>query len=257
MQPARAARPCKLTRVIFEIVTFLAAILAGGIAAISGFGIGSLLTPLFATQFDTRIAVALVSIPHFVATLARFLTLREHLDRRVLLHFGLLSGAGGLTGALLHANITNVALTAVFAVLLLFTGISGLSGFAQRMRFGKRSAWIAGAVSGFLGGLVGNQGGIRSGAMLGFDIDRHAFVATATAVGVIVDLTRMPVYIASQHESISANWQLLLVASVGSLIGTFFGVRLLRRLSEPAFRAGVSTLITLLGAWMLWQASRA
>jgi uncharacterized protein len=239
--------------VILELVTFFVAVLAGGVAAISGFGIGSLLTPLFATQFDTRVAVALVSIPHFVATFARFLTLREHLDRRVLLNFGLLSGAGGLTGALLHANITNRALTAVFAVLLLFTGISGLTGFAQRMRFGKRSAWLAGAVSGFLGGLVGNQGGIRSGAMLGFNIDRHAFVATATAVGVIVDLARVPVYIATQHGSLGRNWQLVLVATAGALLGTFFGVRLLRRLSEPSFRFGVSLLITLLGVWMFWQ----
>jgi uncharacterized protein len=242
---------------VFASVTFFIAVLAGAIAAISGFGIGSLLTPLFATQFDTRLAVALVSIPHFVATLARFLTLRKHVDRRVLLHFGLLSGAGGLTGALLHANITNRVLTIVFAILLLFTGTSGLTGWAQRMRFGKRLAWLAGALSGFLGGLVGNQGGIRSAAMLGFDIDRHAFVATATAVGVIVDLARMPVYLSTQHQPIFAHADLWLTAVAGTLIGTFLGVRLLRRLSESAFRAGVSLLITTLGAWMLWQAFRA
>jgi uncharacterized membrane protein YfcA len=241
---------------IFELVTFLAAVLAGGIAAISGFGIGSLLTPLLATRFDTRIAVALVAVPHFVATVARFITLRKHLDRRVLLHFGLLSGAGGLIGALLHARLTNVALTATFAVLLLFSGISGLTGFSQRMRFGKRSAWIAGALSGILGGLVGNQGGIRSGAMLGFDIPRHAFIATATAVGVIVDLARLPVYVTTEHAALLDNWWLLGVTTLGALVGTFLGVRLLRLLSEASFRTGVSALITVLGVWMLWQAIR-
>ena len=40
------------------------------------------------------------------------------------------------------------------------------------------AAWIAGAMSGFLGGLVGNQGGIRTAAMLGFEVPRQAFVAT-------------------------------------------------------------------------------
>ena len=45
-----------------------------------------------------------------------------------------------------------------------------------------------------LGGLVGNQGGLRSAALLGFRLDRDTFVATATAIGLFVDGARMPIY---------------------------------------------------------------
>ena len=93
-----------------------------------------------------------------------------------------MSAAGGLTGALLHAYADSPALTIVFGVLLIFTGVMGLTGLYERLRFKGWVAWVAGAVSGMLGGMVGNQGGIRSAAMLGFDVPRHAFVATATAV---------------------------------------------------------------------------
>lgn len=42
---------------------FLAAIVAGAIAALAGFGIGSVLTPLLALSVGTKEAVVAVSIP--------------------------------------------------------------------------------------------------------------------------------------------------------------------------------------------------
>jgi Sulfite exporter TauE/SafE len=121
-------------------------------------------------------------------------TLKQHVDRKVFWRFGVFSAAGGLVGAVLNARIQSRVLTLVFGALLIFAGISGLNGLAEKMRFGRKAAWIAGGISGFFGGLVGNQGGIRSAALLGFDISKEAFVATATAVALIVDGARMPVY---------------------------------------------------------------
>jgi uncharacterized membrane protein YfcA len=75
------------------------AIFAGGVAAIAGFGIGSLMTPLLAIEFGTRTAVLLVAIPHAAATGLRLWLLRTDADRRVLLTFGTASFLGGLVGA--------------------------------------------------------------------------------------------------------------------------------------------------------------
>lgn len=235
----------------FDIAVFLAALLAGAIAALSGFGIGSVLTPLFALHMDTKLAVAVVSLPHLVGTAARFASLKGHVNKRVFWNFGLLSAAGGLTGALLNAYAAGRALTIVFACLLLFAGISGLTGFAQRMRFGRRTAWFTGALSGFFGGLVGNQGGIRSASLLGFGLSKEAYVATATAIALIVDGARMPVYFATQWNGISASWPLVAIATGGIVAGTFGGVHLLRRMSEQTFRRSVASLITALGVYML------
>src|SRR5476649_1063100 len=110
---------------------------------------------------------------------------------------------------------------------------------------------IAGAISGMLGGLVGNQGGIRSAAMLGFAVPRHAFVATATAVGLIVDGARMPVYLITQGEEVARLWPTLLAATVATIIGTLLGERLLRRIPEPIYRRLVAGLVLALGVFML------
>ena len=143
-----------------EILTFLAAVLAGAIASLSGFGIGSILTPLLAVTLGTKLAVAVVSIPHFVGTALRFALIREHLDKRVLITFGITSAIGGLMGALFHLWLRSVVLSYVLGGLLVFAGLMGITGIASRMRFGRTTGWIAGALSGIFGGLVGNQGGI-------------------------------------------------------------------------------------------------
>lgn len=234
----------------FGLLVAAAAALAGAVASIVGFGIGSLLTPLFAVRLGTQLAVAAVSIPHFLATALRFWRLRSHVDRRVLVSFGATSAAGGLTGALLHSYATNRALSIAFGIILLFVGASEMTGLARKMRFHGSVAWIAGAASGLFGGLVGNQGGIRSAALLGFDVDKQAFVATATAIGLIVDGARMPVYFVTQSDAIARVWPLILLASAGALVGTIGGVRVLGRIPESAFRRVVAAILLVLGAYM-------
>lgn len=237
-----------------ELLVALVSFAAGAIAAISGFGIGSLLTPLFALWVGTKVAVAAVAIPHFVATAYRFWLLRAHVDRRVLLSFGLTSAAGGLLGALLHAYASEPSLTLVFGLILVFVGVSGLSGLAARWRFQGGRAWLAGAVSGFLGGLIGNQGGLRSGAMLGFDLSKEAFIATATATALLVDVARLPIYWVTQGDEMRRLWPLALVATLGALLGTVAGAKLLRRIPEPLYRRVVSGIILALGVSMVLRA---
>jgi len=236
---------------IFFIVVLLVSVLAGGVAAIAGFGIGSLLTPLLAVRFGTKLAVAVISVPHIIATAARFLRLREHLDRKVFLNFGILSAVGGLLGALLNSRANSPALTIVFGCLLLLAGVSGLTGFLEKLRMGRRTAWIAGALSGFFGGLVGNQGGIRSAALLSFGMQKEAMIATATAVALIVDGARMPVYFAVETHGIIHAWAIILVAVAGVLLGTFWGVNLLRKIPEHLFPKLLSLLILALGVYMI------
>ena len=90
----------------------------------------------------------------------------------------------------------------------------------------RTTAWVAGALSGIFGGLVGNQGGIRSAALLGFDVRRDAFVATATAIALLVDVFRMPVYAATQFHPIASAWRFMAVATIGVVIGTLVGKRI-------------------------------
>src|SRR5216684_1068108 len=218
----------------FDVLITVAAAVAGGVASIAGFGIGSILTPLLAVRVGTKIAVAAVSIPHLIATALRFALIRRHVDKRVLLSFGVTSALGGLAGAI-----------------LVFAGILGITGWSQRLRFEGPASWIAGALSGVFGGLVGNQGGIRSAAMLGMRVSKESFVATATAIALIVDGARMPVYAVAQWKEVVAIWPILLLTVIGVIVGTVAGERILKRIPDPVFRRVVAIIILALGISML------
>jgi uncharacterized membrane protein YfcA len=237
--------------VVFELALGAVALLAGAVAAVAGFGIGSLLTPALALETGTKLAVAAIAIPHFVGSAQRYWMLRQHVERRVLLGFGVTSAAGGLAGALLHTWFSSRVLSLVFGVLLVLAALGEFTGWMQRARWGRRAAWIAGALSGAFGGLVGNQGGIRSAAMLGFDVPKEAFVATATAIALFVDLARLPVYLAAQWRDIAAIWPLVAIATLGVVVGTALGMRVLGRVPQQAFRRIVAVLLLLLGLYML------
>jgi uncharacterized membrane protein YfcA len=237
-------------------LVLLAAAAAGAVASVAGFGIGSILTPLLAWRLGAKLAVAAVSVPHVVGTALRFWRLRGHVDRRVLLSFGLASAAGGLLGALLHVYANSPALAVVLGVLLVFAGVLGLTGLAERLRFRGPWAWVAGAASGACGGLVGNQGGIRSAALLGFGLPKEAFVATATAIALLVDAVRVPVYLVTQTGDLAGAWPLIALATAGVVVGTLAGERVLRGIPEPVFRRLVAALILALGVVMFFEAGR-
>ncbi len=241
---------------MFEALVFVVAVFSAAVASVIGFGIGSLLTPTLGLAVGTKVAVAVVSIPHLVGTAIRFWLLRDAVNRQVLWRFGIASAAGGLTGALLHGWANSPGLSLLFGGLLLFVAASELSGLARRMRFDGSLAWIAGSVSGMLGGLVGNQGGIRSAALLHFDLPKRSFVATATATGLIVDAARMPVYLATVGSEVAAVWPLAAIATVGVAIGTLFGSRLLARVPDEWFRSAVAIVLASLGLTMLVQGIR-
>jgi len=232
---------------MFEIVVLCAGVFGGAVASIAGFGIGSLLTPAIAASTGTKLAVALVSIPHAIGTSIRFWRFRRDIDWKVVHSFGFTSAAGGLTGALLNTWATSRTLEIVFGCLLVLAGASQATGYAKRWRLRGTLAWLGGALSGFFGGLVGNQGGIRTAAMLGFEVDKRQFVATTTAVALMIDMARVPVYLVTDMAALARLWPTITIATLGVVIGTLFGERLLARVPEQRFRMVVGILLLLLG----------
>ena len=233
-----------------DVVVFLVAILSGATASIAGFGIGSLLTPLLAIRFGTETAVAAVAVPHAIATAFRYLRLRHAVAWEVVRSFGLLSAVGGLAGALLYTRLTSGTLTVILGLLLIATAIMALIG-PSRMSLPKPVVGAMGLASGFFGGIAGNQGGLRAAAMMSFALPAAAFVATSTAIGLMVDAVRMPIYVWGAGEALVPLARPIAVATAGVIIGTLAGERLLLGLSPSQFRRVVSVLIGLLGVWLL------
>jgi uncharacterized membrane protein YfcA len=239
---------------IFLSGVFVLAVVSGATASVAGFGIGSLLTPLLAANFGTATAVAAVAIPHAAATALRCWRLRANVDWKVLQRFGVLSAAGGLVGALLYTRFSNDALALTLGLLLLSTAFATLVDLPSRIRATGTVVGVLGLLSGLFGGLAGNQGGLRAAAMLSFSLPPVHYVATATATAMLVDIVRTPIYVWRAGDVLTTMTVPLGVATVGVLIGTVLGERILLGLSIRQFRFAIAVLIGMLGVWLVVKA---
>ena len=220
-------------------------------AAVSGFGIGSLLTPLLMLSFPAATAVAFVAVPHALATVLRWWRLRADVSGHAFRQFGLASAAGGLAGAVLQARLASPILSIVLGALLVLVGIGELWRRLPAMPRNPLGWATGGVLSGFFGGLVGNQGGIRSAALLGYDLSPREMVATATASALLVDAARLPVYLFTRFDALRPLTMLMVAACVGAVAGTFAGVPILRRIPAPVFRRVLGALLVGLGLLLL------
>jgi uncharacterized membrane protein YfcA len=226
-------------------------VLSGGTAAVIGFGIGSLLTPLLTLRLSADLAVAAVALPHLLATAVRYVRHAGAVDRPTFFRFGLVSAVGGLAGALLQARLSAPALLSVLGLLLIGTGVASVTGSFGGRRPRVPVALALGLFSGLFGGVAGNQGGLRAAGLLAFDLHPRAFLATSTAVALLVDLARTPVYLVRAGSSL---WSLALpiaVAAIGCLMGTVLGERVLLGMGGPMYRRLVGVAVAAIGLWLL------
>ena len=113
---------------------------------------------------------------------------------------------------------------------------------------------MLGLLSGLFGGLAGNQGGLRAAGLLAFDLPPRAFLATSTAVALLVDLARTPVYLARAGGRLAELALPIVVAGLGCLAGTLWGDRLLARVSAEGYRRLVGAGVAAVGLWLLGRA---
>src|SRR3990167_8883199 len=167
----------------------------------SGFGLGTLLTPLFVLFYDIKIAVLLVAVVHFSNNLFKLGLFFRHLDWALLKRFGVVSVGGALVGSVLQAWLESQTLKIGLGVLLVLLGL--------------------------LGGVLGNQGAVRSAYLLNYSLSKEAFVATATIIACLIDATRIPIYLLQYYDGIAVAWPYLIATILSAFLGTLIGKRLL------------------------------
>jgi uncharacterized membrane protein YfcA len=242
------------------LVICTVAFLASGLTFFSGFGLGTLLLPAFALFFPVERAVALTAVVHFLNGLFKLGLVARHADLPLVLRFGspalLASFAGawvllGLAGMEPLVTYTlggrEVQLTAVKLVVGLRLLVFGLIELLPRrltVAPDPRYLVVGGALSGFLGGLSGMQGALRSAFLARTQITKEAFVVTGVAVASLIDVSRLAVYargFAAEAEAIDDG--LLGAAVLAAFAGAALGNRFLRAVTMQGIRWVVAVML--------------
>lgn len=225
---------------------FLLAALSEILGTVAGFGSSTIFLPLAALFLDFRVALILVAIFHVFGNLARFNFFKAGLDKTLLVRFGAPSVVATVAGALLVGRLPQVVLKGLLGIFLVVFALLSLTKLIPDIRATTTEMVFAGSLSGFLAGLIGTGGALRGASLTAFGIPKSSYIATAAAIALAVDVTRIPIYLGQGFLVADYYWfiPLLLVAAV---IGSFIGKKIVDRVPQERFSRVVLIAITLVG----------
>ncbi|KAF0117730.1 MAG: hypothetical protein FD149_1010 [Rhodospirillaceae bacterium] len=240
-------------------VICLTALLATMATFFSGFGLGTVLLPVFALFTPTHVAVAATAVVHLANNLLKVMLVGRKADGGVLILFlipAILAALGGATVLSLATEIPPMieyrfgwiarqvtVVNGVIGVLMISFALAELLPGGEKIVFDRRFLPLGGFLSGFFGGLSGNQGALRSAFLLKCGLSKEAFIGTGVVAAVVVDMVRLSVYGASFLPSAflaDGSAGMAGAATLAAFLGTFLGARFLPKVTVRAVRIVVS-----------------
>lgn len=250
------------------LIIAVVAALASALTLFSGFGLGTILLPAFALFFPAPVAVAATGVVHLLNNLFKGTLLRKRAAWPIVLRFGLPAIPAAIAGAWILAWLgdtprlfewsgfgqrfgpTGAGL--VIGLLMIRFAALELQRWFQRLSAPPRLMPIGGVLTGFFGGLTGQQGAFRSIYLLRSGLTADRFIATGVMIAILVDVSRLTTYAASFTAAglnpAGREGVLMLVGTLSAFAGAYFGTRRIEKLTVGSVRFGVAALMFLIGA---------
>jgi uncharacterized protein len=249
------------------LLVAVVAALASALTLVSGFGLGTILLPAFALFFPAPVAVAATGVVHLLNSLFKGGLLWRRADWSLVLKFGVPAVPAAIAGAWLLAQLgdtprlfewsafgwpfgpTGAGFT-VGLLMIVFAALEVQRWF-QQLSAPPRFIPLGGLISGFLGGLTGQQGALRSIFLLRTGLSAERFIATGAMIAVLVDVSRLGTYAASFAASgLQPQGREALLVAIGTIAafaGAFAATRWLQKLTIDLVRYSVAVLMLLIG----------
>jgi len=226
-----------------------AAFAAEIIESVIGFGSALLLVPLAALFLPVPEAIVLSGLFHLFGSLSRSVLSMRFIRWPTVVRFGLPAAIAAPIGAFLLPAFDASDLQLILGITLLLYAVFSL--FHHRIRFETSSVLmsVAGAVSGFVAGLLGTTGLIQAAVLSALSVKNRTYLATVAAVALVTDVPRVMVYhITGQLNT--TGWftvSLLTVAIAGAILGG----RIVKRVTGRAERRSIFVALLLAGVYFI------
>lgn len=217
-----------------EILFWLAAFFSEVIGTMAGFGSSTVFLPIALFFLDFKTALILVAIFHMSGNIGRITFFRHGFNRRLLLIFGVPSVILAVLGALLVTYVSSEILKAVLGVFLIVFSVASLLKPGFSFSPSTKNSFIGGSLSGFFAGLIGTGGTLRGAFLTSFNLKKSVYIATAAAISLAVDVTRIPVYFGSGFLEQQFYYYVPILFFL-AISGSFAGKKIVNKISQPTF----------------------
>jgi uncharacterized protein len=236
----------------YFILFFLVAFLSIVIGTVAGFGTSTIFLPAALFFLDFKTSLVLVAITHLSANLGATTFFRHGLDKRLILLFGVPSIFITILGAYMVSYVPQNILIIILGIFLLLFSFLFLIKPNFKVSNSETNTIIGGALSGFLQGLLGIGGPLRGAFLISYNLDKYKYIATLAAIAVIIDVTRIPIYLSDNLLEPQYYIYIPILVFMG-IIGSYIGKRIVVFIPQTIFKKvvliaiGIASLILILG----------
>lgn len=230
-----------LTTILFFVVAFIAAT----VASVAGFGTATMTIPFLAAIVSLKAAIPLIACFHGFSGLWRLVQLRQMVNWRLMLLYGVPSVITAFLGARLFLTVPIEAIGLGVGIFLILWAVYSIVSPGKTMPEKPWILTIGGCISGFTAGLIGLGGAIRGAFLISTKIKKETYVATSAAIALITDITRVTTYLVQGSIEPQYYWYIPVFFVVG-FAGSWVGVRqVLKRLPELVVKRVVYVVLIL------------
>ena len=226
-----------------SLLTFIAAT----IGTITGFGTSTLMIPVLVIFFSPVEAIFLVAIIHWFGDVWKVALFRKGFNLRLLLLFGVVGLATSYLGAYISLGANEQILLRLLSVFLAVYSLFLIFQSKFKIPAGNLTALSGGALSGFFAGMFGIGGAIRSMFLTAFDLPKAVYIATAGAIGLLVDSTRIITYITGGATLPKELWSGLLLFIPISFVGAQIAKKIVDKIPQNQFRMVIAVFLFVIG----------
>jgi len=236
-----------------EYLFLLLALFAEIIGTVGGFGSSVFFVPVANFYFDFQTVLGMTALFHVASNLSKIAMFKKGIDKKLITYIGIPAVIFVIVGGIIAKYLNEYLLEIVLGIFLISLSLLFLIKKNLIVKPNKREAFLGGTFSGLFAGILGTGGAIRGLTMAAFNLEKNAFIATSAIIDFFVDFSRSIVYFFNGFitKEILIYIPFLVVISI---VGTYLGKLLLKRISQDSFKKMSLYLILIIGVATLFAA---
>ena len=235
-----------------EILLILIVVaVASLVGTMTGFGLSTIMIPVLILFYPLPQTLLFVGIVHWFGDLWKLVLFREGIRGKLILAFGIPGIVATIIGARLVFSISGTILARILGIFLIGYVIFLIVQRAFKVGQSTLTAAVGGGLSGFCAGIFGMGGAIRGLFLSAFDLPKAVYLATAGAIAMAVDTTRLGTYLVQGTRLESRLlWGMLLFVPA-SFLGARLAKALVNKIPQQHFRTVIAAFLLVVGVKLL------
>lgn len=221
--------------------------IASAIGTTTGFGISTVMIPVVLLFNPLSETLLFVGIIHLVGNIWKLVLFSRGIRWKLILSFGVPGIAASLLGALLVFKVPADLLSRILAGFITVYVIYLFARPSFKVKESTISAVSGGAFSGFLAGIFGMGGAVRSLFLSAFDLPKVVYIATAGAIALFIDTTRLTTYLVKGTRLQSSILWGMLIFIPASFLGARIAQLVVEKIPQKYFRTVIAIFLLLVG----------